>query len=93
MLRWIVYETDDVKKTFEKLPSQIQRKYKFWLELMMHEGHQAVRKFSGFKDEVLKGKWLGHRASRLNKKYRVIYRIDKSEVIAYVKKIDPHKYR
>ncbi|MGH8556997.1 MAG: type II toxin-antitoxin system mRNA interferase toxin, RelE/StbE family [Methylococcales bacterium] len=47
----------------------------------------------GFDDEALSGEWKGHRSSRLNDQYRVIYRIEQSQIKVEVVSVTPHDYR
>ncbi|MBS0586417.1 MAG: hypothetical protein JSS37_00290 [Proteobacteria bacterium] len=37
--------------------------------------------------------WSGYRSSRLNRQYRVIYKINNDEVYVLVEQISPHDYR
>lgn len=90
---WTVLESRQTIKILEKLPEHILRKYQFWLNMLQTQGTEAIKKFPGFKDEKLHGKWDGFRSSRLNDQYRVIYRIDANQIMVFVEKIDPHTYR
>ena len=36
--------------------------------------------------------WRGHRSSRLNLQYRVIYKIERDEIYVQVEKVTPHDY-
>lgn len=90
---WTIFESKQAKKVIEKLPPQVLRKYQFWLGMMQTQGPEAIMIFPGFKDEALKGEWKGHRSSRLNIQYRVLYRIEEREVAVYVERVDPHTYR
>ena len=47
----------------------------------------------GFNDDSLRGKWKGHRSSRLSQQYRVIYRVEKEEFFVLVIEVTPHDYR
>lgn len=47
----------------------------------------------GFHDEVLRGEWQGYRSSRLNLKYRVIYRLLAPQTVFQVVQVTPHDYR
>jgi Txe/YoeB family toxin of Txe-Axe toxin-antitoxin module len=46
-----------------------------------------------FNDESLGGEWLGHRSSRLNEQYRVIYRVERGEIRVQVVTVTAHDYR
>jgi len=52
-----------------------------------------LKQIRGFKDEALRGEWKGHRSSRLNIQYRVIYKIEKDLVLVQVVNVTPHDYR
>ena len=41
----------------------------------------------------LKGKWKGHRSSRLNRQYRVLYRVESERILVEVVSIAAHDYR
>jgi len=90
---WQVEEHPSVDKSLAKIPSQVVLKYQFWLDMMQYHGPVAVMKWRGFRDEKLKGEWFGYRASRLNRQYRVIYRIERKMVRVFVEKVDAHTYR
>lgn len=82
----------NIEKMFQKLPKQVVESYKTWRELIRNFGLETIRNCRGFRDEALKGKWKGYRSSRLNKKYRVIYKIQSKDKIVYIEKVDAHKY-
>jgi plasmid maintenance system killer protein len=52
-----------------------------------------LRHIKGFHDEVLGGKWKGHRSSRLNLQYRVLYRVESARILVEVVSITAHDYR
>lgn len=54
---------------------------------------EGLRQIHGFKDERLRGGWSGHRSSRLNDQYRVIYRIERDRVYVEVLSLTPHDDR
>ena len=56
----------------------------------MRDGLRAI---TGFRDEALRGEWKGHRSSRLNIQYRVIYKVEKDLVLVQVVNVSPHDYR
>jgi addiction module RelE/StbE family toxin len=56
-------------------------------------GPQGLRLIKGFNDESLRGEWKGYRSSRLGKQFRVIYRIDKEQIIVQVINVTAHDYR
>jgi mRNA-degrading endonuclease RelE of RelBE toxin-antitoxin system len=89
---WAVYETKAVTKEVHKLPKQVQRKYKVWVEVARNGGSANLRNFPGFKDEKLQGELRECRSSRLNIQYRVIYSEKKDVKEIIVLKVTPHEY-
>jgi len=90
---WTVYETKAVTKEVAKLPRQVQRKYKVWVEVVKNGGAANLRNFPGFKDEALKGELRDCRSASLNIQYRVIYSEKKDIREIIVVKVTPHEYR
>jgi len=60
---------------------------------MQRTAPAGLRMIRGFNDEALSGDWKGHRSSRLNEQYRVIYRIERNEVRVEVVSVTAHDYR
>ena len=89
---WDIYETKLVTKQVEKLPWEIARKYKAWIEIVKLRGHSSLLHYPGFKDEALVGKLKGCRSSRLNLQFRVIYSQVKGKKELIVLRITPHRY-
>ncbi len=92
VLMWKVYEAKAVTRDLKKIPKQVQKKYKVWVEAVKNGGSKNLKNFSGFKDEKLKGDLRECRSSRLNIQYRVVYTEDKKVKEVYVLKVTPHKY-
>ena len=59
----------------------------------MLSGPSGLRLIKGFHDEALGGDWKGHRSSRLNVQYRVIYRVLAEIQVFQVVSITAHDYR
>ena len=62
-------------------------------EIVAASGPEGLRQIRGFNDEALRGEWKGHRSSRLNQQYRVLYRIERREVQVTVVSVNAHDYR
>ena len=93
-----IVESKDAQKTLKILPLNILRSYEIWARLVEEHGSQILRQFKGYHNEKLAGDLRGLNSSRLNNKWRVIYRLNKtglSEVLELVEvcKITPHDYR
>lgn len=89
---YTVSEHKDVSKTLKRGPVEIRQSYLAWKRIVELEGPQGLRLIKGFHDEALKGEWNGFRSSRLNRQWRVIYKIDKDQLIVYVVEVNPHTY-
>lgn len=90
---WQLFESRKATKVLQKAPRHVVHKYQFWANMIQTQGPMAVKRFPGFRDEALKGLWMGCRSSRLNDQYRVIYRMEEQQVTVYVERVDPHTYR
>jgi addiction module RelE/StbE family toxin len=56
-------------------------------------GSAGLRLIKGFHDERLQGEWEGHRSSRLNAQYRVIYKMKEQLIRVVVMDVTAHNYR
>ena len=90
---WEILEHRRVDRQVRRLPMEIHQRYEIWKEIVRSSGPQGLRNIRGFNDEALRGEWKGHRSSRLNQQYRVIYRIERDIVTVEVVSVTPHDYR
>jgi len=90
---WEIYEHRNAAKQLDALPIEILKRYEKWKDIVRVSGPQGLRQIRGFNDEALRGDWKGHRSSRLNEQYRVIYRIEHDAVLIEVVGVTPHDYR
>ena len=89
---WQIYEHRRVARSLGRLPREVLERYEKWKDIVRVSGPEGLRSIRGFNDEALRGTWQGHRSSRLNLQYRVIYRIERDQVFVNVEKITPHDY-
>lgn len=90
---WDIFEHRRVSRQLESLPTDVLKRYEKWKDIVAVSGPQGLRKIKGLRDESLRGEWKGHRSSRLNQQYRVIYKVDKAKVLIQVVNVTPHDYR
>jgi addiction module RelE/StbE family toxin len=90
---WEIYEHRKAVKQLESLPPDVLKRYEKWKDIVSISGPDGLRQIRGFRDEALSGEWKGHRSSRLNIQYRVIYKIEKDHVLVQVVNVTPHDYR
>ena len=90
---WILLESKVLKKQLRKCPKRIVKEYEGWKKVVEYSGPKTLRDITGYRDHALKGEWYGARSSYLNKKWRVIYRIDKKSVTIFILEVNPHDYR
>ncbi len=90
---WEIYEHRKAVKQLESLPIDVLKRYEKWKDIVSISGTDGLRQIRGFRDEALRGEWKGHRSSRLNIQYRVIYKIKKDLVLVQVVNVTPHDYR
>jgi len=90
-----VVELRSASKDLDRAPKNIVQAYEIWARLVETHGVVILREFKGYHDEKLAGNLKEYRSSRLNKKWRVVYRNthhDTLEIIE-VKAVTPHDYK
>jgi addiction module RelE/StbE family toxin len=90
---WDVLEHRRVDRQLKRLPTDVLKRYEKWKDIVSISGPQGLRLIRGFRDEALFGEWNGHRSSRLNRQFRVIYRIESDRVLVEVVNVTAHDYR
>jgi addiction module RelE/StbE family toxin len=90
---WEIFEHRRRVRQLKKLPIEILKRYEKWKDVVSVSGPAGLRLIRGFHDEALSGDWKGHRSSRLNEQYRVIYRVERNAMRVEVVSVTPHDYR
>ena len=90
---WDILEHRRVTRQLSRIPRNILQRYEIWKEIVAVSGPEGLRRIRGFNDEALSGEWKGHRSSRLNQQYRVIYRSERDRVLVEVVSVTAHDYR
>ena len=90
---WQIYEHRKVEKQLLSLPVEVLKRYEKWKDIVYISGPEGLKLIRGFRDEALRGDWKGHRSSRLNLQYRVIYRVENQDILVQVMNVTPHDYR
>jgi len=90
---WEVYEHRNVVKRLKRTPQEVLKRYEKWKDVVEVSGPEGLKHIRGFRDEALRGEWQGHRSSRLNQQYRVIYRVESDKLFVLVMEVTPHDYR
>ncbi len=81
---WQILEHKRLDRRFNSLPLEILKRYEKWKDIVYISGPEGLRAIRGFNDEALRGQWKGFRSSRLGQKYRVIYKIEATNVLVKV---------
>jgi len=76
-----------------RVPSETLKRYEKWKEIARLSGPVGLWAIKGFPDGVPQGQWKGHRSSRLNLQWRVIYRVQEDVLLIEVVEMTPHEYR
>jgi toxin HigB-1 len=80
------------EKKLAKVPDFIRKKVVFWVFLVESNGISEVMKSPGFHDEPLKGDRRGQRSVRMNRAYRLIYRLLEDRVHIELIEVNKHDY-
>jgi addiction module RelE/StbE family toxin len=90
---WTILEHRRTARQLKRIPDEILKRYQKWKDIVEVSGPAGLGLIRGFRDEPLSGEWQNHRSSRLNEQYRVIYRIEREEIVVEVVSVTPHDYR
>ena len=90
---WQIEEHRRIDKQVDAVPNEVLKRYEKWKDIVSISGPQGLRLIKGFRDESLRGEWKGYRSSRLGNQFRVIYRIEKEQILVQVVNITAHDYR
>ncbi len=92
---WTILEHRHVDRDLSarRVPVEILKRYEKWKDIASISGPQGIRAIRGFRDEALSGEWEGHRSSRLNDQWRVIYTIQADRLLVQVVRVTDHDYR
>ena len=90
---WEILEHKRIEKALAAAPVEVQQRYEKWKDIVRISGPHGLKLIKGFNDEALSGSWRGFRSSRLNIQYRVIYKVQKDQVLVEVERVTPHDYR
>ena len=90
---WEIFEHRNAVRHIRNLPVDVLKRYEKWKDIVSISGPEGLKQIRGFNDEALRGEWKGHRSSRLNIQYRVIYCIVKDRVLVQVIDVTAHDYR
>ena len=90
---WVIYQHRRVPRQIRGLPQDILKRYEKWKDIVAISGPSGLIMIKGFHDESLRGEWKDHRSSRLERQYRVLYRIEKDQILVQVVNITAHDYR
>ena len=90
---WSIYEHRRLDKQLSRIPLEVQKRYEKWKDIAGISGPSGLKVIRGFRDEALRGEWKGFRSSRLNRQYRVIYKVEGDRLLIQVVEVTPHDYR
>ena len=90
---WEVWEHTRVDRQLTRLPTDVLKRYEKWKDIVTISGPNGLKLIRGFRDEALKGKWKGHRSSRLGQQHRVFYRVEGERLVVEVVNVTPHDHR
>lgn len=76
-----------------RVPIEVLKRYEKWKDIVRLSGPEGLLAIEGFPDEALMGEWKGHRSSRLNLQWRVIYRVEGDAFRVEVVQVTPRDYR
>ena len=88
-MEWKVIESRLVSRQLQRVPREIQEKYALWRGLVQRQGPYLR---GGFRVHPLHGDRKGQKSARMNRQWRVIFRVFEGDLIVEVIELTPHKY-
>lgn len=79
-------------KQLESVPDFIRKKVRAWIFAVESQGIWEVMKSPGYHDEPLKADRRGQRSVRMNRAYRLIYRVIEGRVHIELLEVHKHDY-
>jgi hypothetical protein len=86
---WQIIEGRLIKKQLDKAPKSIRVKYTFWRGQIEELGPNLQ---GGYRTHALKGSRIGQKSARLDRQWRVIFRVFEHDLIVEALEITPHNY-
>jgi addiction module RelE/StbE family toxin len=90
---WAIYEHRRVARQIKSIPADILKRYEKWKDIVNVSGPDGLRLIKGFHDETLRGEWKGLRSSRLGRQFRVVYNVERDQVLVQVVNVNARDYR
>jgi proteic killer suppression protein len=88
-MEWKVIESRLIARQLPRVPREIQEKYILWRSLVQRHGPYLC---GGFRVHALRGNRKGQKSARMNRQWRVIFRVFEGDLIVEALELTPHKY-
>jgi hypothetical protein len=88
-MEWKVTESRVFDRQLRRAPREIQEKYILWRGLVRRNGPYFR---GGFRMHALSENRKGQKAARLNRRWRVIFKVIEGGLIVEAMELTPHKY-
>jgi plasmid maintenance system killer protein len=88
-MEWKVVESKLIVRQIRRTPKEIQRKYGAWRDFVRRRGPYLP---GGFHVHPLLGDRRGQMSARLNRQWRVVFKVFSGELIVEALELMPHKY-
>jgi mRNA-degrading endonuclease YafQ of YafQ-DinJ toxin-antitoxin module len=88
-MEWKVVESRAVTRQVRRAPREIQAKYVVWRNRVQFSGPYLT---GGFRVHSMLGNRKGQMSARLNRQWRVIFKVFEGELIIEALELTPHKY-
>jgi plasmid maintenance system killer protein len=88
-MEWKVVESRALTRQVRRAPRDIQRRYSAWRNIVQRRGPYLS---GGYRIHPLLGDRKGQMSARLNRQWRVIFKVFAGELIVEALEVTPHKY-
>jgi mRNA-degrading endonuclease YafQ of YafQ-DinJ toxin-antitoxin module len=88
-MEWQVFEARLLVRQLERAPRKVRGDYEFWKDQVRLYGPNL---HGGFRTHSLRGERKGQRSARLDRRWRVIFRVVEDGLIVEALELTPHRY-
>jgi plasmid maintenance system killer protein len=88
-MEWTVVESRMIVRQMRRAPKEIQQKYGAWRNMVRRLGPYLP---GGFRVHPLSGDRKGQMSARLNRQWRVIFKVFEGQLVVEALELTPHRY-
>ena len=89
MMEWRLIESRLLARQLKRAPVEMQAKYAVWRSRVQHLGPHLP---GGYRVHALRGQRKGQKSARLDRQWRIIFKVFQAELVVEALELTPHNY-